>query len=118
MHRKIDERTQLSQQRSSSNREEGSQWSCVEDGRTVSEEAAKTMLRFLDDNGDMKVGVSELKEHANCPAGKEWEGPEDLQTRRGGGVYCQFGEMERANEESSGVGKAVSRYDAGSEAVE
>ena len=35
--------------------------------------------------------------------------------RRGGGAYCQLGEMEHVTEESSGAGEAMSRYDAGRE---
>ena len=38
--------------------------------------------------------------------------------RRGGGVYCQFGEMEHATEESVGTREAMSRCDAGSESCE
>ena len=33
-------------------------------------------------------------------------------------MYCQSGRMERAVERSGGVGKKVSRYDAGSESNE
>ena len=80
-------RTPLPQQSSSLNREEESQWSSVEDRRrrrVAFEDAAKRMLRSLEDSEDLKVGISELREqletleedgfffhHANCPAGKE-----------------------------------------------
>ena len=33
-------------------------------------------------------------------------------------MHCQFREMKHAVEESSGAGKALSRHDAGSEAIE
>ena len=33
-------------------------------------------------------------------------------------MHCRSGQMERAVERSGGVGKKVSRYDAGSESIE
>ena len=33
-------------------------------------------------------------------------------------MYCQSGQMERAFERFGGVGRKVSRYDAGSESIE
>ena len=43
---------------------------------------------------------------------------ENSKARRGGGAYCQLGEMEHVTEESSGAGEAMSRYDAGREILE
>ena len=129
-------KTPLPLQSSSSTREAESQWSCVEDGRrrrVVFEDAAKRLLRYLEDSEDLKVGISELKEQLETP---EVEGSFILQIaqqarnekgqkifdifRQGeeGGVHFQFGEMEHATEESSGTGEAMSRHDAGSETVQ
>ena len=41
-----------------------------------------------------------------------------IKAKRGGGVHCQFREMEHAIEEFTGAGKAMSRHDAGSDTVE
>ena len=56
----------MPQRRSSSIREEESQWISVEDRRkrrVAFEERAKRMLGYLEDSEDLKVGISELKEH-------------------------------------------------------
>ena len=42
----------------------------------------------------------------------------NFQERRGGGVRCQFGEMGQGIKRSGGAGQAMSRHDAGREAVE
>ena len=58
-------RTPLPQQSSSSEKEEESQWSSVEDRQKWSVafgDAAWRMLRYLKDSEDLKVGLSELKE--------------------------------------------------------
>ena len=58
-------KTPLPQQSSSSSRDEEGQWISVEDRRrrrVAFEEAAKRMLRYLEDSEDLKVGVTELQE--------------------------------------------------------
>ena len=53
-------KTQLPQHSSSSTRDEENQWISVEDGRkrhVAFEEAAKRMLRYLEDSEDLRVGV-------------------------------------------------------------
>ena len=57
--------TPLPRQSSSSTRDEESQWISVEHWRrrrVAFEEAAKRMLRHLEDSEDLKVGVTELQE--------------------------------------------------------
>ena len=56
-------KTPLPQQSSSSAREEESQWSSMERcrRRVAFGDAAKRMLRYLEDSEDLKVSVSELK---------------------------------------------------------
>ena len=60
-------KTPLPMQSSSSSRNDEAQWTSVEDRRrrrVAFEEAAKKMLRYLEDSEDLKVGVSELESTA------------------------------------------------------
>ena len=63
-------RTLLPQETSSSTREEESQWSSMEDRcrrRVAFEDAAKRMLRYLEDSEDLKVSISELEGQPETP---------------------------------------------------
>ena len=63
-------KTPLPQRSSSSSRNEENQWISVEDGRkrrVAFEEMAKRMLGYFEDSGDLKVGISELKEQLETP---------------------------------------------------
>ena len=60
-------------QQSSSAREEESQWSSMERcrRRVAFGDAAKRMLRYLEDSGDLKVRVGELKGQLEKPEEEE-----------------------------------------------
>ena len=58
-------KTPLPQQRSSSSRDEESQWVAVEDRRSrrvAFEETAKAVLRYPEDSEELKVSVTEVQE--------------------------------------------------------
>ena len=82
---------------------------------------------------DLKAGISELKEQLEtleeegrsimqiAKQGRNERGQRFFELfRQGEEEVCtvQFGEMEHAIEAPSGAGKAMSRHDAGSEAIE
>ena len=86
-------KTPMPQQCSPSYRDDEGQWISGEDRRmrrVAFEEAAKRMLRYLEDSEDLKVGVTEWKEQLeiseeaggsirkNGPAGNERERPKDF----------------------------------------
>ena len=63
-------RTPLPQQSSSSTREEEGRWVLMEDRRRQSvafENVAKEMLRYLENSGELEVGISELQEQLEVP---------------------------------------------------
>ena len=123
-------RTQLLQESPSSTREEESQWSSMERcrRRVAFGDAAKRMLRYLEDSEDLKVSVSDLKGQLEKPEeegfsimqiaqqARNERGQKLFETFRQGkdDVHCQFGEMEHTMERSGGAGTVLSGRDAGS----
>ena len=103
----------------------------TEDRRSIAlEKLAKEMLRSLDKSDDVKVGITEVQERldmseksvflfcsASGPAGDERKWPffRNFQAWRRIVVCCQLG---RTSERSGGVGKKVSKHEAGDTSIE
>ena len=129
-------KTPMPQQSSPSSKDEESPWVAVEDRRRrrfAVEETARGILRYPEDSKHLKVSVADLQEHLGmseeagisikqvAQQARNENGQtffENFQTRRRRCLHCQPRQMERTVERSGGVGKKVSRYDAGSEIVE
>ena len=128
-------KTPMPQQNSPSTRDDESQWVAVEDRRrrrVAFEETAEGLLRYLDDNEDLEVNVTELQEQlgmseeANTSTKQVAQQArnenvhffKNFQARKRRGMHCQLGQMERPVIRSGGVGKKLSEYEAESEFTE
>ena len=120
----------LPQQSSPASREEEGHWVAMEDRRRRSiafEKMSKRMLRYLDNSDDVKVGLTELLERldishsASGPSSDERKWPSQKSKFSGKekkSYVLLVWPVERTAGRSGGVGKKVSKYDAGGPSIE
>ena len=122
-------KTQLPQESSLSSREEEGRWVAMEDRRRRSiafEKMAKKMLKYLEDSDDVKVGITELQERLEISEKVSISIRQLAQQamNENGQYFRNFQARTRKRhalptaERSDGVGKKVSKHEAGSASTE